>query len=120
MHKPYRGRQIRQQSNTSFTKKGHQAAKQFVGDDDALETLQIVKSELNPLTYRQFRVLIYTQFPEMLEKNELVDQYESWRKKEAVSMYNDGKVTFSVAWRISGLNPIEFSRASAYRFDKVI
>lgn len=95
-----------------LTEKGRQAADRFVGDVDAVETLRVIKFDLNPLTYRQFMVLAYTQFPEMLEKSELVNRYEKWRKKAAVSMYRDGRVMFSLARRMSGLDAAEFGEAS--------
>lgn len=93
-----------------LTEAGHIAAsKQQAGDPAILRTLQIIKSMLNPLTYDELIVLMYTKFSEMSSKhNQQRDKYEERREKTALSMYRDGKVGFSLAVQMSGLNTKEF------------
>ena len=48
-------------------------------------------------------VYSYALFPEMAEHSKIVSDFESWRIKEATSMYLKGSVSFALAATISGL-----------------
>ena len=73
-------------------------------DSRIQESLRIIKSTLNTLRYDEFVVLMYTKYPEMLEKSEQKNEYEKWRENTAISMVQDDKVSFLLGFRMSGLS----------------
>ena len=75
-----------------------------------ISTLKAVKSVLNNLTYIELIALMYTKFPEMLEKSEQKDNYERLRKEAALSMVKDDKISFSLGVQISGLDRKVFGK----------
>ena len=94
-----------------LTTKGLEEAKR-VGkhiDSHVQETLQTIKSTLNTLRYDELVVLMYTKYPEMLEKSEQKNEYEKWREGVAVSMVQNDKVSSLLGLRMSGLSWEEFS-----------
>ncbi len=97
-------------SPISLTKDGRRTADANSKADnlDVLRTLREVKSVLNRLTYYELIALMYTKFPEMLEKTEQKDEYEQWREKSALTMVKDDKISFSLGVQISGLDRKEF------------
>ena len=77
-------------------------------DSRIQETLRTVKSALNALRYDELVVLMYTKYPEMLEKSEQKNEYEEWRENAAVSMVQNDKVSSLLGLRMSGLSWEEF------------
>ena len=88
-----------------LTGAGRAAADGATGcNPDVLETLRSVKTTLNPLDYRELVVLMYFEYPEMLEKASRRDKYEDWREDAALSMASKEKISFSLGAAISGLD----------------
>ena len=77
-------------------------------DSGIRKTLQTIKSVLNTLRYDELIVLMYTKYPEMLEKSEQKSEYKRWREDAAVSMVQNDKVSFLLGLRMSGLSWEEF------------
>lgn len=91
-----------------LTEKGRKVAADFECDPDIRHTINAVRSELNGLSYRELIVMTYTKYPQMLENSKLVDDYEKWREKVAISMFRDDKASFSLAAQLSGLGKKKF------------
>lgn len=93
-----------------LTLHGQQEAAEAIKDvePNVLRSLRSLKSVFNRLTYRELIVLSYTKFPEMLEKSELVDDYQEWRKKAALSMVKSGKISLSLGAHIYGTGVADF------------
>ena len=72
------------------------------------ETLYDIKRTLNRLRYNELIVLLYTQYPEMLEASELKDKCDKWRENAALSMAYDNRVSFGLGVEMSGLDRDEF------------
>lgn len=72
------------------------------------KTLQTIKSALNTLRYDELIVLMYTKYPEMLEKSEQKSEYKKWRENTAISMVQNDKVSSQLGLRMSGLSWEEF------------
>ena len=77
-------------------------------DSRIRDTLQTIKSKLNTLRYNELIVLMYTKYPEMLEKSEQKHEYEKWRENTAISMVQNDKVSSLLGLRMSGLSWEEF------------
>ncbi len=86
-----------------LTEKGNSKIDLAKCDDGMLRQMQSAKSLLDSLDYREMIVYSYALFPEMAERSEIVDNFESWRRDAATSMYLKGAVSFALAARISGL-----------------
>ena len=92
-----------------LTRAGRTAADGVTGcNPDVLETLRSVKTALNSLDYRELVVLMYFEYPEMLQKTSLRDKYENWREDGALSMVSKEKISFSLGASISGLDKETF------------
>ena len=92
-----------------LTRAGRMAADSITGcNPDVLETLRSVKTTLNSLDYGELVVLMYFEYPEMLEKTSQRDKYEDWRENAALSMVSKEKISFSLGASISGLDKEEF------------
>lgn len=87
-----------------LTALGRKDAKKYSCAPEIQDTLQSIKSELNQLSYQELIVLMYTKFPEMLEKCTQKEKYEKWREHIAVSMVKDDKVSFLLGVQMSGLD----------------
>ena len=72
------------------------------------KTLLMIKSILNVLRYDELVVLMYTKYPEMLEKSEQKNKYNEWRENTAISMVQNDKVSSQLGLRMSGLSWEEF------------
>ena len=93
-----------------LTWRGQQEAGKAIRDvePNVLRSLRSLKSVFNGLTYREMIVLSYTKFPEMLEKSELGDNYQEWRKDAALSMARSGKISMSLGAHIYGTGVADF------------
>ena len=93
-----------------LTRRGRQEADEAIKDveSNVLRSFRSLKSVFNRLTYREMIVLAYTKFPEMLEKSELVDDYQTWRKEAALSMVKSGKISMSLGAHIYGTGVVDF------------
>ena len=99
-------------SPVSLTRDGRRLADTNIktNNQDVVRTLRAVKSALNELTYAELIVLMYTKFPEMLDKSEQKDEYNEWKEQYALSMVRDDKISFSLGVQISGLDRTEFEK----------
>ena len=77
-------------------------------EPNVLRSLCSLKSVFNGLQYREMIVLSYTKWPEMLEKSELRDDYQEWRKDAALSMVKRGKISMSLGAQIYGTGVADF------------
>ena len=77
-------------------------------EPNVLRSLCSLKSVFNGLTYRELIVLSYTKFPEMLEKSDLRDNYQEWRKDAALSMVKRGQISTSLGAYIYGTGVADF------------
>lgn len=93
-----------------LTTKGLKKAEKIRNDVDSgiQKTLQTVKCALNTLRYDELIVLMYTKYPEMLEKSEQKGKYNEWRENAAISMVQNDKVSSLLGLRMSGLSWEEF------------
>ena len=92
-----------------LTAAGRVAAAGITGcNPDVLETLRSVKTTLNSLDYRELVVLMYFEYPEMLENTNQREEYEKWRENAALSMVSKEKISFSLGASISGLGKEKF------------
>ncbi len=93
-----------------LTWRGRQEADEAIKDveSNVLRSLHSLKSVFNGLTYREMIALSYTKFPEMLEKSELSDKYQEWRKDAALSMAGRGKISMSLGAQIYGTGVADF------------
>lgn len=99
-------------SPISLTRNGRRLADtdSVTNNPNVIRTLRVVKSTLNKLTYNELIVLMYTKFPEMLDKSEQKVEYEDWKEQSALSMVRDDKISFSLGVQISGLDRTEFEK----------
>ena len=93
-----------------LTWRGRKEADKSIQDvePNVLRSLRSLKSVFNGLTYREMIVLSYTKFPEMLEKSELRDNYQRWRKDAALSMVRRGRISMSLGAQIYGMGVADF------------
>lgn len=93
-----------------LTWRGRQEADEAIKDvePNVLRSLRSLKSVFNGLTYREMIALSYTKFPEMLEKSELRDKYQEWRKGAALSMVKHDKISMSLGAQIYGTDVADF------------
>lgn len=93
-----------------LTWRGRQEADKAIKDvePNVLRSLRSLKSAFNGLTYRELIVLSYTKFPEMLEKSDIIEDYQKWRKDAALSMVKHGKISLSLGAHIYGIGVADF------------
>lgn len=93
-----------------LTWRGRQEAEEAIKDvePNVLRSLRSLKSVFNGLKYNEMISLSYTKFPEMLEKSEIRDEYQAWRKDAALSMVRRGKISMSLGAQIYGTGVADF------------
>ena len=91
-----------------LTKDGLRDAKTHRYDSDVCGALADAREFLCGMTCDEMIAFMYAKYPEMKEFSEILDQYEESRTRAAMSLFQDGKVSLSLAIEISGMSAEKF------------
>ncbi len=93
-----------------LTDEGKKIFNSLTPKEELVEVITDFKEFLNDLDNDELLAFIYVSYPEYIKESVKWDELKPKRERLAVSLLKKGKVSFSKASEIAGMNPGEFDK----------
>jgi hypothetical protein len=96
---------LKQENNRILlTEMGKEMASRIEVDEKCKEVIEEIKSLLNDMTEDELLAFIYFSYPEMVGESAKLDKIKPRRKKLALSLYQQGKISLGKTAQIAGIS----------------